>query len=181
MSDPRASQTNPDEAGPSRASSQDPASPLSFLQQDSASSHTEDEGSATSSEDETPEDADPFYDAAADDEDEQWVADNLINSLRNAQKKDGGGDQNEHRLACPSCFSLLCLQCQQHEEYDGQFRAVFVRNCVVAPDANCRIRVTEKNENVGKEEFQAVGCGNCGTDVAVLDREGVYHFCNVLY
>ncbi len=32
-------------------------------------------------------------------------------------------------LSCPLCFTTLCIDCQQHDTYDNQFRAMFVMNC----------------------------------------------------
>lgn len=32
-------------------------------------------------------------------------------------------------LSCPLCFTTLCIDCQQHDKYDNQFRAMFVMNC----------------------------------------------------
>ena len=31
-------------------------------------------------------------------------------------------------LSCPRCFSIVCMDCQQHESYANQFRAMFVMN-----------------------------------------------------
>lgn len=32
-------------------------------------------------------------------------------------------------LSCPLCFTTLCIDCQQHEKWENQFRAMFVMNC----------------------------------------------------
>ena len=31
-------------------------------------------------------------------------------------------------LSCPSCFNIVCMDCQQHEKYANQYRAMFVMN-----------------------------------------------------
>lgn len=31
-------------------------------------------------------------------------------------------------LSCPRCFNIVCMDCQQHESYANQFRAMFVMN-----------------------------------------------------
>lgn len=31
-------------------------------------------------------------------------------------------------LSCPRCFNIVCMDCQQHERYASQFRAMFVMN-----------------------------------------------------
>lgn len=58
-----------------------------------------------------------FYDPEADERDERWVA---------KQRK---GHKSDAVLSCPLCFTTLCLDCQQHERYENQFRAMFVMNC----------------------------------------------------
>merc|ERR1712232_1198188 len=35
-------------------------------------------------------------------------------------------------LSCPSCMTTLCLDCQQHDVFKGQFRAMFAMNVLVA-------------------------------------------------
>lgn len=34
-------------------------------------------------------------------------------------------------LNCPACMTTLCLDCQRHETYANQFRAMFVMNMAV--------------------------------------------------
>jgi E2F-associated phosphoprotein len=125
----------------------------------------------------TEEGPDPLYDARADDSDARWVQSHLV--------YESMPGENEQQLHCPSCFALLSLQCQPHEYYAGQFRAVFVQNCVVNTSETVRVRVeedTKKREGATEgEEYRPVSCKKCFTDVAVLDREEVYHFCNVMY
>ncbi len=58
-----------------------------------------------------------FYDPEADDKDEAWAA-----RMRRARHSDA-------ILSCPLCFTTLCIDCQQHERYENQFRAMFVMNC----------------------------------------------------
>ena len=110
---------------------------------------------------------DELYDEHADSEDERWVRDNLM------PRSPKHGDDRYH-LACPSCFILLCVQCQPHERYAGQFRALDVRNCVVKEGDDANI----VPQNLG---LKKVVCKECETDVAVLDKEGTYIFCNVAH
>ena len=49
--------------------------------------------------------------------DEAWVA------------KRRQGRRSDAILSCPGCLTSVCLDCQQHAERDGHFRAMFVRNC----------------------------------------------------
>lgn len=34
-------------------------------------------------------------------------------------------------LQCPCCFEIICMDCQQHDKYADQFRAMFVMNIAV--------------------------------------------------
>ena len=34
-------------------------------------------------------------------------------------------------LSCPCCFQIVCMDCQRHERYSNQFRAMFVMNITV--------------------------------------------------
>jgi hypothetical protein len=34
-------------------------------------------------------------------------------------------------LSCPCCFEIVCMDCQQHDRYANQFRAMFVMNVAV--------------------------------------------------
>ena len=146
---------------------------LNFVETEaSASSSSEEEATRR-------EGPDPLYDARADDSDARWVERNLI-----YESQSGEGGQQLH---CPSCFTLLCLQCQPHEKYIGQFRAVFVQNCVVNVKETVRVRVQVDDDprrnghGIEKGEYLPVSCKICLTEVAVLDQEEVYHFCNVMY
>lgn len=58
-----------------------------------------------------------FYDPEADARDEAWVQ-----KLRH-------GKQSDAILSCPLCFTTVCVECQQHDVYENQFRAMFTLNC----------------------------------------------------
>ncbi|GJD06253.1 E2F-associated phosphoprotein [Galdieria sulphuraria] len=175
--------------------------------------NTVDEDSLTDTSDEDIESrfmsqhGDPLYDEHADSEDERWVKENLFHgglfrrqrggitdkrNLRDEEWKDL--DDDEFQLSCPCCFTLLCVQCQQHEEYENQFRAIFVRNCRVRTDQRLKVRVRgaegdqeyQQLKEAGKvsdlqNKYLPVVCAVCHTEVGVLDQDEVYHFCNVLY
>jgi hypothetical protein len=49
-------------------------------------------------------------------------------------------------LSCPCCFQIVCMDCQKHEKYLNQYRAMFVMN--IGVDWN----VTVTPEHVGKRE-----------------------------
>ena len=58
-----------------------------------------------------------FYDPAADDADERWAT------------KQRHGRKSDAILSCPGCLTTVCIDCQQHADYEGQFRAMFTMNC----------------------------------------------------
>lgn len=118
---------------------------------------------------------DPLFDEHADSENEAWVRSRLLRDVEKVQETES--------VSCPGCFSVLSMQVQSHERYEGQFRAVFVMNCKVVRGERLRVMGGETGRRKqGKEEaYQPVACEICGTEVGMLDGEGVYHFCNVFY
>lgn len=91
----------------------------------------------------------------------------------------------------------------RHEKYRTQYRAMFVMNCTVKreevlryktqPDRKPRnkrkrkaAQTDTKPEDVKPEGMDAdevyhpVQCSECSTEVAVFDKEEVYHFFNIL-
>lgn len=58
-----------------------------------------------------------FYDPAADERDEKWAA------------KQRAGRKSDAILSCPGCLTTVCIDCQQHADFEGQFRAMFTLNC----------------------------------------------------
>lgn len=162
-----------------------------------------------------------FYDPGSDDKDQAWVDKQRNNyfakvgSRGDAAISDGASSDDAQRqkplpnsdavLNCPACFTLLCLDCQRHEFYHGQYRAMFVMNCVTnksenryVPSKSERYR-NRKRKQVGdtqthssssatipsfqterSDTFYPVSCKICSTEVGVFDSEEVYHFFNVL-
>jgi hypothetical protein len=60
-----------------------------------------------------------FVPSLPDDADEAWVV------------QQRGGRSSDAVLSCPGCFTMICMECQQHQKYHTQFRAVTVMNCEV--------------------------------------------------
>lgn len=100
-------------------------------------------------------------------------------------------------LNCPACFTTVCHDCQRHDLYVGQYRAMFVSNCIINKQETLRIperknsKRNKKNKaqasdfgnfvnDSGSDEFHSVLCRVCKTQVAMYDNEEVYHFFNVL-
>ena len=88
--------------------------------------------------------ADLFYDPAMDDDDQRWVdrqrgrylgyRPGAAPSEQAAANSRGGiepAGASDAVLNCPACLTTLCVDCQQHDVYETQFRAMFVLNCRV--------------------------------------------------
>ncbi|XP_073410321.1 E2F-associated phosphoprotein [Dendrobates tinctorius] len=151
---------------------------------------------------------DLLYDPHEDDRDQEWV-DAKRRSYRNIRKqrqsqthptKQNALPSSDAILNCPACMTTLCLDCQRHESYRTQYRAMFVMNCIVNkeevlkfPEQPIKNRRRERKkrkaastvsamETQSKEVdmYHPVKCSECSTEVAVYDKEEVYHFFNVL-
>jgi len=118
--------------------------------------------------DELNHEPDPLFDPERDDKDEAWVRKNCMPQ---------GGRKSDAVLCCPACFTLLCFDCQQHDEYANQYRAMFVQNCKVLKQ---EVRPTEIGDDDPEMRYRAVVCSRCSTNIAVYDTEEIYHFFNVL-
>merc|ERR1712228_703596 len=53
-------------------------------------------------------------------------------------------------LNCPACFTVLCLDCQRHELYKTQYRAMFVVNCTVDGSQKLKFPVKKGKRVKGK-------------------------------
>ncbi|KAJ3389936.1 hypothetical protein HDU92_000746 [Lobulomyces angularis] len=132
-----------------------------------------------------------LYNSQVDKENETW----LINKLKghcnisgskssekksiSSQKETSATHQSDAQLCCPKCFVTLCLDCQQ---------AMFVENCLIKEDEILKKKKTD-NKKISirtfedAEEFEIykpVVCENCELEVAVYDKDEIYHFFNVL-
>ncbi|GAM19436.1 hypothetical protein SAMD00019534_026110 [Acytostelium subglobosum LB1] len=128
---------------------------------------------------------DLLYDELEDDKNQQWVDTHL--------------NRSNAYLSCPCCFTLLCADCQRHDRYKNQYRAMFVKNCKVdftsrlvhkeevkshhdaKNNRSSDIHEQEEEEEVDviEEHYNPVRCAVCDTQVAVYDKDEVYHFFNV--
>ena len=110
--------------------------------------------------------------------------------------------QTDAILNCPCCMTLLCMDCQRHEKYQTQFRAMFVFNCKIVndevlkypKDADQDKKRNKKNlSNLTTnfkqidfserefDEYKPVKCTKCETEVGVYEeKDELYHFFNVL-
>lgn len=104
-------------------------------------------------------------------------------------------------LNCPACMTTLCIDCQRHELYTNQYRAMFVMNCCIIRSEQLKYPVSKKKRKWRKkrkhddededregtedcsstdEMYNPVKCSMCNTEVAVLDKNEIFHFFNVL-
>ncbi|GAX19040.1 hypothetical protein FisN_8Hu263 [Fistulifera solaris] len=160
------------------------------------------------SDDEEPHfpETDDLYDENADDEDEAYVYSHLRSGVEESVRIQQSTQIQELKvlkprnsdaiLSCPCCFLIVCMDCQRHERYPNQFRAMFVMNIAVKWDhrlvyderQNMLIEynapentATQKTSNENEEIYYTVCCANCTTTVAALDMEDeVYHFYGCL-
>ena len=56
-------------------------------------------------------------------------------------------------LSCPACFTILCYDCQQHENYSNQFRAMFVLQCTVVKEETLTFLPGRQQKGAGKKVF----------------------------
>jgi len=141
-------------------------------------------------------DDDLLYDPNMDDEDQQWMDDlrrtyqapGSTSGLKN--KKNAGLKplpNSDAVLNCPACFVVVCLDCQRHEIYKTQYRAMFVMNCSVKTDEVMKVPLKTKKKNKKSkvltnpgDEFHPVRCDECRTEIGMYDKDEIYHFFNVV-
>ena len=57
---------------------------------------------------------------------------NSMDSTKQTQKhKPAAKHRSDALLCCPACMTTVCIDCQRHDVYKNQFRAMFVMNCTV--------------------------------------------------
>ena len=82
----------------------------------------------------------------------------------------------------------------RHEVFTNQYRAMFVLNCKIIKDELLKYkpkpnkksrrrtqRDLKKGDNeIPEEGYNPVHCSVCNTEVAVYDKDEIFHFFNVL-
>ncbi|XP_015918514.1 E2F-associated phosphoprotein [Parasteatoda tepidariorum] len=132
-----------------------------------------------------------FYDPNMDDDDEKWINDKrrsyIFPTKQTSSSKVKPLPNSDAVLNCPACLSLLCLDCQRHDIYKSQYRAMFVTNCTVIETETLNYPNKKKAKKTSGEMFakpsdvyNPVKCSICNTEVAVYDTEEIYHFFNVI-
>ncbi|KAM9466795.1 E2F-associated phosphoprotein isoform 1-T1 [Clarias gariepinus] len=163
-----------------------------------------------------------LYDPDEDDRDQAWVDAKRKEYRYRSRKRPASSGQKTNQsqplpssdaiLNCPACMTTLCLDCQRHEKYRTQYRAMFVMNCSVNKDEVLRYKAAKQKKQRRKksrqdhmvtsaeakpeaeagltdsrlggmdeeEVYHPVKCTECSTEVAVYDKDEVYHFFNIL-
>lgn len=142
-----------------------------------------------------------LYDPEKDSRDQAWVdakrrGYHAFGSQRPCQKQQPVPN-SDAVLNCPACMTTLCLDCQRHESYKTQYRAMFVMNCSINREEVLRYKNSDNRkkrrsakkmrsnpedlaEREVEEIYHPVMCTECSTEVAVYDKDEVFHFFNVL-
>ncbi|XP_072221786.1 E2F-associated phosphoprotein [Leuresthes tenuis] len=139
-----------------------------------------------------------LYDPDGDDNDQAWVDARRYSSqneptvaFQSQPRQPQGLPKSDAVLNCPACMTTLCLDCQRHEKYHTQYRAMFVMNCKVKGDEVLRYKhQLEKKRRTRRggqktgvftdDVYHPVQCSECSTEVAMFDKDEVYHFFNIL-
>ncbi|XP_055508060.1 E2F-associated phosphoprotein [Leucoraja erinacea] len=143
-----------------------------------------------------------LYDPDQDDRDQAWVDMQRrgYRGLKQHMSESLPIPVSDAVLNCPACMTTLCLDCQRHDLYKEQYRAMFVMNCIINRGEILKYKnptngkrrnrskkvkyqsdkTTGSSEQHGEEIYHPVRCAECLVEVAVFDKDEVYHFFNVL-
>ncbi|KAG0343183.1 hypothetical protein BG000_006299 [Podila horticola] len=145
-------------------------------------------------------DADLLYDPDEDDRDENWLIKKIAENRPPGCKLED--IWTDAILTCPMCLTQLCFDCQRHEIYTHQYRAMFVEHCRTIETEVLRFaketkrgkqaRTSDSSISSSEPEFKPsaddepdalyhpVVCEICNTKVALIDGDEVYHFFNII-
>ncbi len=119
---------------------------------------------------------DEYFDAEGDEKNQRWMEKKEMYYCRKNRKDGRRG--TDAVLSCPLCFSILCVDCQRHDRFKTQYRAMFASNCKVCFDEPM---VDYSGGSASREDeptFWKVRCVVCKTEVAAYDEDQVFHFYN---
>ncbi|KAG0313456.1 hypothetical protein BGZ99_008862 [Dissophora globulifera] len=102
-------------------------------------------------------DLDLLYDPDQDDRDQDW----LVKKIAANRPKDCNPEDiwTDAILSCPMCLTHLCFDCQQHEFYSHQFRAMFVESCRTIENEVLRFPKEAKKSNRNAKN-KSIGSGS---------------------
>ncbi|KAF7704464.1 hypothetical protein HF521_021536 [Silurus meridionalis] len=137
-----------------------------------------------------------LYDPEEDDRDQAWV-DAKRKEYRSRRRPISSAQRRNQSqplpssdaiLNCPACMTTLCLDCQRHEKYRTQYRAMFVMNCMVDKDEVLRYKAAKQKKQRRKKirpdhvatsteeksETEAKA-GLTDSRLSGMDEEEIYH------
>ncbi|KYR02521.1 hypothetical protein DLAC_01365 [Tieghemostelium lacteum] len=128
-----------------------------------------------------------LFDTDEDEDNDNWIRENFSNiSITNSNNNNNSDysnnktvKKNNTYLSCPACFTLLCIDCQRHDRFKNQYRAMFVKNCTVVIEKRFTFKDQDENGKELIEYYHPVYCEICDTQVGVYDEDEVYHFFNI--
>lgn len=120
--------------------------------------------------------SDLLYGPELDAADEAWVA---ARHRPLSSQAAASARRTDAFLACPACFTPLCMDCQRHATRHTLFRAMFVLDGVLV-DRGRPIRPTDGTDEDPNMLYWTVLCRVCKSHVGVIDNEEVYHFHHVI-
>jgi len=133
---------------------------------------------------------DLLYDPDADADDQKWVD----KQRHRYQPKQNSKSEKKQKLPssdaildCPACMVTVCLDCQRHDTYKNQYRAMFVQHCRVDKSETLNFPTNAKKRKrkqavsgTSDPIYNPVYCDVCSTHIAMYDTDEVYHFFNIL-
>ncbi|KAL8619679.1 hypothetical protein ACOMHN_019734 [Nucella lapillus] len=128
-----------------------------------------------------PSNDDLLYDPDMDEEDQRWIDQKRLRQhggskeVPDPRRKDGKRraapkPKSDAVLDCPACMTTLCLDCQRHDVYPNQFRAMFVMNCKVnhaetlsVPEQAAKKKPSKKSKKSKGQSLESEGSGGTGS------------------
>ncbi|CAI2372580.1 unnamed protein product [Moneuplotes crassus] len=120
-----------------------------------------------------------MFNPCEDEENERWLKERFPSYTQNGKKKNETKLENlqNEPLNCLSCFELICLESQPHENYKNQYRAERVVNCEV--NQNKMLNLNKHGENYSLDEPQEalfeLKCTSCGNKVGFYDHTNKWY------
>ncbi|XP_065648468.1 E2F-associated phosphoprotein isoform X2 [Hydra vulgaris] len=97
-----------------------------------------------------------LYDPNIDKDNENWMKRKRTYGKQDESNSNANKvSTSDAMLSCPACLTTVCVDCQRHDVYKHQFRAMFVMNCRI--DLNQYLRY--ENKNISKKRRKKYGPG----------------------
>ncbi|CAH1790692.1 unnamed protein product [Owenia fusiformis] len=99
---------------------------------------------------------DLLYDPDQDDANQRWVDAHRSHGApvgpSGDKKKTRAAPSSDAVLDCPACLTTLCIDCQRHDIYKTQYRAMFVMNCSTNFTEILRYPAEKVNKKLSKRQ-----------------------------